>query len=271
MNLPSSSSKKPIITSAHNPTIKFIRHLSQSSKARREHNLFIAEGIHLVQSLVESSLAPHSIIIAQSGQGSDEIQALLSDISSSIPQTFASDTLFRSFSSIHPSVGIVALFSPPQPSFALPATSTLLLEDIQDPGNIGTILRTAVATGITSAYLSPDCASAWSQKALRAGMGAQFGITIYEHTSLVAIVEQTTLTSIATSLDTDSRSLFDLDLTQPIVWILGNEGQGVSQQLRRLASHRAIIPQAKSTIESLNVAAAATVCLYEHFRQLNHL
>jgi TrmH family RNA methyltransferase len=182
-----------------------------------------------------------------------------------------SDTLFESFSSIHASVGIILLFHTTQPEIAdiTLTSSCIVLEDVQDPGNLGTILRTATAAGIKSAILSPQCASAWSPKALRAGMGAQFGITIYEDVDVLQFVTDSPLPTLVTTLSSRSTPLYETDLKKPVAWILGNEGQGVSEALTNAATTHISIPQADTPVESLNVAAAAAICLYEQYRQLH--
>src|SRR5690606_2680245 len=141
------------------------------------------------------------------------------------------------------------------------------LEDIQDPGNMGTILRTAAAVGIQRVLLSPGCASPWSPKALRAGMGAQFSVSIYEETDLFRALQNSTLPVLATVLEPDAASLYDTDLTKPAVWLFGNEGQGISEQLARCATQHIYIPQAATAVQCINVSAAAAICLYEQYRQ----
>lgn len=98
-------------------------------------------------------------------------------------------------------------------------------------------------------------------------MGAQFGLTIYEDTDLAKLIKNTNATTIATTLSSDSQSLYSLDVKKPILWLFGNEGQGVSGRLAKLADIRATIPQAPSSVESLNVASSVAVCLYEQYRQ----
>ena len=128
-------------------------------------------------------------------------------------------------------------------------------------------MRVVAAVGIRKVFLSPDCASVWSPKALRAGMGAQFSLMLHEEVDLPALAERSDIPVLATTLSRQSQSLYALDLARPVLWIFGNEGQGVSQQLTDRATTHVLIPQATNTVESLNVATAAAVCLYEQFRQ----
>lgn len=260
---------EPTITSAGNDTVKQLRKLLSSSKARRDANTYAAEGIHLVQSLIAASYIPTLVVLAESALHNDEIATLLEQLDEQhVRRVVLADSLFASTTSIHAPVGILALFTPKQPTIAeYLAEDAVLLDDIQDPGNLGTILRTTAAVGIQHVFLSAQCASPWSPKALRAGMGAQLSLTIHEDTALTSIVEASTITSFATTLEADSQSLYSLDLIPPSLWIFGNEGQGVSEALASKATVRVAIPQVVTAVESLNVGAATAVCLYEQYRQ----
>lgn len=258
-----------IITSSNNPTVRRLRKLATSSKARREEGGSIASGAHLVRSFLESGRTPTLCIIATSAQANDEVVELVRQFQHGDTQLIElSDTLYESVADVHASVGISIVFA--TPTHAAPATLTrdaLLLDDIQDPGNLGTILRTTAASGVFDIFLSPGCTSVWSPKALRAGMGAQFGLHIYEQANLPGIVQSSRIPTYATILTGDSVDLYSLDLSQPAAWIVGNEGQGISPELAAAASLRIHIPQADTPVESLNVATATAVCLYEQFRQ----
>lgn len=108
-------------------------------------------------------------------------------------------------------------------------------------------------------YLSPSCASAWSPKALRAGIGAQLSLNIYEACSLGAVIRRSSVKVRATSLQATA-SLYEEDLREPSAWLFGNEGQGISAQLEQLLDGKVIISQAETAVESLNVAASVAVC-----------
>lgn len=261
---------EPIITSAANGTIKHIRKLVASSKARREAGEYVAEGIHLVRSFLTSDSTPKLYVCAESALKNPEVTELLQQLEkTSAQRIIVADSLFESLSSVHASVGILIVFAAqPQSDSSEPLTqTTVILEDIQDPGNLGTILRTAAAVGVQDIVVSPGCTSPWSPKALRAGMGAQFGLHIQEATDLPNLVRTATIPTFATTLSSHSVPLYSLQLAQPVAWIFGNEGQGVSSALAQAASQTVLIPQADTPVESLNVAAAAAVCLYEQYRQ----
>lgn len=261
-----------IITSANNPTVKHIRKLLTSNKARRDERQYVAEGIHLVRSFLDTGKSPALYAVAASAIENPEVAGLEGTLGNmNASRVVLADSLFSSLTSIHAQVGILIVFSPDEiaadriPKIA--TDSVLALEDIQDPGNMGTILRTAAAVGIQRVLLSPGCASPWSPKALRAGMGAQFSVSIYEETDLFRALQNSTLPVLATVLEPDAASLYDTDLTKPVVWLFGNEGQGISEQLARCATQHIYIPQAATAVESLNVSAAAAICLYEQYRQ----
>ena len=141
---------------------------------------------------------------------------------------------------------------------------TLILENVQDPGNVGTLLRSAAAAGIQQVVCTKGSASLWSPRVLRAGMGAHFSIKTFENIQLEDILERFEIPVYVTSSHR-STSLYDQDLKQPSVWVLGNEGQGVSEYA--LAHAKAVsIPQPGGQ-ESLNVAIAGSVCFFEMVRQ----
>lgn len=258
-----------IITSPQNPTVRYLRKLATSSKARREEGKTIASGAHLVRSFLESGMFPAICIMATSAHDNDEVVELVAQLQHSETQLLElTDTLYESIADVHASVGISLVFT--TPLRAVPPRlegDAVLLETVQDPGNLGTILRTTAASGITDVFLSPECASPWSPKALRAGMGAQFGLAIHEQVNLSKYIASSNVPIYATTLSNDNISLYDLDLKPASAWLVGNEGQGISSELAAAATKRVRIPQADTPVESLNVAAATAVCLYEQLRQ----
>ncbi|HZV67766.1 MAG TPA: RNA methyltransferase, partial [Telluria sp.] len=134
-----------------------------------------------------------------------------------------------------------------------------------DPGNVGSILRSAAAAGLKQVYCSAGTAFCWSPKVLRAAMGAHFVLDIYENVDLAPLVRAARIPVLATSGYATDR-LYDVDLRRPVAWLLGHEGQGVADDLLSLASHQVVIPHL-GQVESLNVAACAAVCFFEQLRQ----
>jgi TrmH family RNA methyltransferase len=143
--------------------------------------------------------------------------------------------------------------------------SAVLLDGVQDPGNVGSILRSAGAAGITQVFCSPGTAFCWSPKVLRAAMGAHFVLEIFENVDLAELIRHSQTAVLAMSGYAEQK-LYDVDLRQPVGWLLGHEGQGVAADLMALATHQVVIPHA-GQVESLNVAAAAAVCFFEQLRQ----
>jgi TrmH family RNA methyltransferase len=180
--------------------------------------------------------------------------------------TLLSDSLYDSLSTVESPTGVLASVRTPAPRPApADARLVLLLDDIQDPGNVGTLLRSAAAAGADHVLLSPGCAFAWSPKVLRAAMGAHFVVNVVEGADLAAWVGAYKGTSIALDGRGD-KSLYDLDLRANVALLVGNEGAGLSAALRAAASTRARIP-ISTRMESLNAAAAGTVALFEAARQ----
>jgi TrmH family RNA methyltransferase len=142
----------------------------------------------------------------------------------------------------------------------------VLLEDVQDPGNLGSILRSTAAAGIRQVYLSAQCADLWSPRVLRAGMGAHFHLDCFAGVDLGGFAATFPGRLIATHLAA-RQSVFEVDLTGQIGLIFGNEGAGLSRALLDKVASVVAIPMPGQT-ESLNIAAAAAVCLFERVRQL---
>ncbi len=253
------------IASRDNALYKTLARLASSSRARREQGAALLDGPHLVATFRASGGTVETLVASESGHGRREIRALF-DATPARARVVLSDRLFDSLAQVATPTGILAVVRTPAAT-ALPREleTCLLLEGLQDPGNLGSILRTAVAAGVRQVFLGTGCAFAWAPKVLRAGQGAHFGLTIHEGVALAALAARFQGTVIATDPHADT-SLFDLDLTGPVAWVFGAEGAGVSPELGVAATVRARIPM-PGPAESLNVAAAAAVCLFEQVRQ----
>ena len=253
------------ITSAHNPLIKKLVQLSNKQSARTKSNLTILDGVHLTREYLTKIGKPELCVVSE-GVRSAEVTEILADCNSrririvEIPKS-----LFMKISPVIDGVGILFLIKIPEASDVNPFTETLILENIQDPGNLGTILRSAAAFGVEQIICSIGTVSAWSPKVLRSGMGAHFELKIFEKCNLKDEISRLKMPIFATSLEAD-KSIYDEDLNGPKAWIFGNEGAGVSEDIQKLATKKVKIPHS-TKIESLNVAMAATVCLSESWRQ----
>jgi TrmH family RNA methyltransferase len=174
-------------------------------------------------------------------------------------------TLFKSLSELPSPTGVMALVSIPDSKAMRHNGLCLLLDGVQDPGNVGSILRTAAAAGVDQVLLSDHCADLWSPKVLRAGMGAHFVLNLVERADLLQFADGFNGAIAALMLD-DAKDLYAAPLTGDLALIMGSEGQGVSADMAALATLRLTIPM-QPGIESLNVGAAAAICLYERVRQ----
>lgn len=253
------------ITSRDNATFKLLRSLAESSRERRKQGKTLIDGMHLVTAYAEHFGLPELLAVSEAGTGQDEIRRFLKLHHKAAPLCF-SDALFAEISPVATPTGILALISVPAPKPRMKeGGSCVLLDAVQDAGNLGSILRSAAAAGISDIFLGPGCAQAWSPRVLRAAMGAHFALCIHEHAALEKVLRDHSGCSISASLQGDI-TIYQLDLTGPVAWIFGNEGAGLSGELEKLAQHSALIPMSGKT-ESLNVAAAAAVCLFEEVRQ----
>jgi TrmH family RNA methyltransferase len=183
-----------------------------------------------------------------------------------IEPVLVADEVFGAMSTLAQGVGIAFVIATPRPS--LPERiegDVMFLDRIQDPGNVGTLLRSGAAAGIPTVITAPGTAWCWSPKVLRAGMGAHFHLEIHESAAWDSVRDRLAGRVLGTRLQ-ESASLFELDLIAPTVWVFGSEGEGVSANLAPDVDQWVRIPQTDG-VESLNVATAAAVCLFEQRRQ----
>lgn len=254
------------ITSADNPTVKLLHELATSSRERRRLGQTLLDGVHLVETWLARVGVPRLLAVSESGRERAEISALLRRVGEGSNCVLLSDALFARVSPVDTPAGILALVDiPPAPVAKVGAQSCVVLDAIQDAGNLGTLLRTAAAAGLRDVLLGEGCAQAWSPRVLRAGMGAHLGLAVREHAPLAVMLADFAGEIVATSLDAGD-SLYDLDLRRPVAWLFGNEGAGLSPAVAALATRRVRIPMPGAS-ESLNVSAAAAVCLFEQVRQ----
>jgi len=259
-----------VIQSRDNPLYRRMRRLLDGAGAaraqRRGEVSVVLEGIHLCQMWLRHVGEPeYAVFDAQALQRHAEITALYEQLAGA-RRALLSPALAASLSQVAHGPGVYFLAHAPRPAMPQRITqSAICLDRIQDPGNVGTLLRTAAAAGVSCACLGRGSASAWSNKALRAGQGAQFAMTIFEDVELLPLCQNADLPILGTALH-DAVSLYAAKLPQHCLWLFGNEGQGVAPELLRLADLRLTIPQS-AAVESLNVAAAAAVCLFEQRRQ----
>ena len=253
-----------LITSDKNQTVKLAKALLTQARQRKKLAQTVLEGAHLIDAALRSHYPFVHILIAESTSTHPEVQQILSRLTTDMSVLTLSDALYKSIRSLGSGIDIMAIIKVPAPSLPIISTDCLILNDVQDNGNVGTLLRTAAAVGIHTILCTHATAQAWSPKTLRAGMGAQFALTIYEGLSNQDILDKVTVPLLATSSHTDTL-IYEHNLCTPIAWVMGHEGQGVSDMLMQCATPIAL-PQPNGQ-ESLNVAIAGSLCLYETLRQ----
>lgn len=254
------------IVSRDNAHFRDVKKLCHSSRERRKAGRIVLDGMHLVESYIDTLGLPEEVLVSEAGMTRSEISRFLDGGVSGMVLTVLADALFAELATVDTPSGIMAIVALPRCKHGLnQEADAVLLDGIQDPGNLGSILRTAAAAGFRQVLLSADCAQAWSPKTLRAAMGAHFLLDIHESSDLPAFLAGYRGQSLATVLE-NSDALHSLDLTHPVAWVFGCEGLGVRPEVAELAKRRVRIPMPGKT-ESLNVAAAAAVCLFETVRQ----
>lgn len=253
------------ISSTDNPRFRDLARLLQSGRERRKSGLALLEGVHLVEAYHQQRGLPEQLIVNEERRNEAEIVTLLAKLAPLEVLEF-STKLFAKLSSVDTPTGILAVIqAPARSSIPEQPGPCVILEGIQDPGNLGSILRSTAAAGIREIYLSRHCTDAWSQRVLRAGMGAHFLLDIHDGIEIHALACRFPGRIIATHLHAQ-QSIYDTDLLGNIGLVFGNEGAGLSRAVLDAAKEIVTIPMPGAT-ESLNIAAAAAVCLFERVRQ----
>jgi TrmH family RNA methyltransferase len=252
--------KHQVISSRGNQHFKHLKKLNESPRYRHEVQQTILDGMHLIESYAERFGSPDSIALIEGGH-IDQIASYLNENTQVLEFPAG---LFSEIAPVISPTGILASINIPHLEPPKKQNCILLLEDIQDPGNLGSILRSASASGVDLVFLSDHCADLWSPKVLRGGQGAHFHLPCIEKANFSDITKIFTGKIFATTLS--GKSIFQEDLKGPVAFIFGNEGNGIHSETMRLTSHSIHIPMEKG-IESLNVSAAVSVCLYEKYRQ----
>jgi TrmH family RNA methyltransferase len=255
-----------MLTSTQNPLAKQIRKLHRS-KERRSQGLCLLEGSHLLQEVcaigvrldvlcyTEAWQDRNPTVFQQAAQLADRIECVSPELLKSISTTVEPD-------------GVLAI-APRQHQTAIPIRSLgLVLETIQDPGNLGTMIRTAAAVGADGLLLSHDCVELDNPKVLRASAGQWFRLPMATTSDLASMLQQYRSQGfqVVATLPTAKQTLWDIDFTQPSLIVMGNEGAGLSPEVAAIADVSVTIPLAPN-VESLNVAIAAALILYEVKRQ----
>jgi len=253
---------EPVTLSARdNPLLVRLRKLARDPGAYRKFSLLWLEGEHLCSALQARGLQPVQAVVADSAWALPGLRAL----SCWAPRVVrVSDALFDGFSALESPARMGFLLTLPEAPMIDPDAATVVLDRVQDAGNVGSILRSAAAFGVRQVLALQGTAGLWSPKVLRSGMGAHFGLRLVEGLQIDDLMALQ-LPLVGTCLDTDTL-LPSAALPQPCAWVLGHEGQGVAPALLARCALTVRIPQPGGE-ESLNVAAAAAVCFYESLRR----
>lgn len=255
------------ISSRDNPLYKDLKQLASSASARKKAGRTILDGVHLCQSFLQHAGVPEYCVISDASIDLPEVGALIHACESkNVNCIVLPDNMYQIMSQVENGIGMMFVIKTPQHTSPTNLTSNaVVLDNLQDPGNLGSILRSAAGAGIEQVFCSIGTASAWSPKVLRAGMGAHFALQIYESVDLYALLREAAIPVLATSSHT-STTIYQVNLNRPVAWLFGHEGQGVDPALMALATEKVTIPQ-RDAIESLNVAASAAICFFEQVRQ----
>lgn len=273
-----------VITSPTNPRISKLRDL-HTTRGRKKSGLFLMEGIHLLEVLLDAGIMPQEVyyqpdVLQRTARGRALFARLLhaSDIA---PERLVevSERVMGKLGEVQTTLGVVSVlsldaFAPARLRARRPAMqrpALLILDDLADPGNMGTILRTALAADVDEVLLTSNCVDCFSPKVVRAAAGAHVALPIATDLSWAAIAERVAIHCANTprvllAEAGGKQTYYEQDLTEPFALIIGNEAHGPSEEARSLATLTITIPLANG-VESLNAAMAAGIVLYEAVRQ----
>lgn len=250
-----------VLRSRGNPLLLRLRRLALDGTAYRKQGEVWVEGEHLGSAALARGWALARVVIAESAA---ELPRLRHLIDAAHHCTVVADDRYRELSTLDSPSQIGCVLELPEIPAIDASLETVVLDRVQDPGNVGSVLRSAAGLGVAQVLATRGTAALWSPKVLRAAMGAHFGLRLVEGLS-AADVAQASLGLVTTSSH-QGVPLPEAPLPAPCAWVFGHEGQGVDETLAEHCTHRVSIPLPGGE-ESLNVAAAAAICLYEAMRR----
>jgi len=252
-----------MITSAHNPKVQLVHSLLGRPKERREAKAFVAEGVRLVEEALSTGWSMQFVLYAPGlGERGRELIKML--VAKNIEVEQVSDTLLNSISETETSQGILAVLDHSLPSIPQSLNFVLIPDSIRDPGNLGTLLRTADAAAVQAVFLPPETTDAFAPKVVRAGMGAHFRLPIH---SLTWEEIRTATRSLKVYLaDMQGSPCWQADFRLPLALIVGGEADGATEAARKLSNMSVSIPM-PGKAESLNAGVAGEILLFEVVRQ----
>jgi TrmH family RNA methyltransferase len=253
-----------MITSRQNSKIKKAIQLSSQAKLRKSETAFVAEGIRILEESLHSSTQPDFILYTDSLD--QRGKSLLSKFKEQkIPCEQVSLDLFKEISSTETPQGMLAVIPIPSPVFPKDPDLVLILDEIRDPGNMGTLMRTSLAAGVDLVILTKGSVDPYSPKVVRSGMGAHFRLPVIKSTweEIPSLIPGVKFVLAEMNADQD---LWSADLTGAVGLIIGSEAHGAGEMASRIADLRVRIPM-DSRAESLNAAVAGAILIYETRRQ----
>ena len=257
-----------IISSKDNELIKHIKKL-KDKKHRDESNEYIIEGVKLIEEAVKENARIKKIIVCEDTTRTYEIPTHIMYEIAKYECVYVTDKIFASITQVTNPQGIMAIIEKGDTDAQIDYTQDIIvaLDDVQDPGNLGTILRTVDSIGLNQIIVSKGTADAFNSKVVRSTMGAIFRVKIIEVENLPQSIKEMRrhhFKLMVTSLQTEN-SIYDIKFNKKII-VIGNESNGVSKEIQEMADEKAKIPMLGKT-ESLNASVAAGVVMYEYVRQ----
>ena len=252
-----------VITSSQNPKIKQVRALLGRAKERREAGAFVVEGVRLLEEAANSNWELWFALYDESlSERGVRLVEKLEDKRVEIEKV--ESRLLQSLSETETPQGIFAVFRLKQLPIPNSLNFVLIPDQIRDPGNLGTLLRSAAAAGVQTVLLPPETTDPFAPKVVRSGMGAHFRLPI--HSMKWEEIQAQTRDLQVYLADMDGQSCWETDLRQPLALIIGGEAEGESEEARKLATQKISIPMA-GNVESLNAGVAGSVLMFEVVRQ----
>lgn len=257
-----------VITSKDNDIIKHIKKLSEK-KYREQNNCYIIEGIKLVEEAINENAKIDKIVICEETIKTPEISKELMNKITKYDCIYVTEKIFKTLTQVINPQGILAVIKKREDNASIKYNEDIIvvLDDIQDPGNLGTILRTVDSAGLTQLVVSKGTADAYNPKVVRSSMGAIFRVQVIEKEDIKETIENMKNNDyevLITSLQTES-SIYDIDYKRKVI-VIGNEANGVSKDIQEIADKKVKIPMLGKT-ESLNASVATGIILYEYVRQ----
>lgn len=252
-----------VITSSQNPKLKLVRSLMGRAKDRREENAFVVEGVRLVEEALSVGWKFKYTLYSDglSERGEDLLNRLKAK---DIDVDDVAGDLLQKLSDTETPQGILAVLELTELPIPDALDFILIPDQIRDPGNLGTLLRTAAAAGVQAVLLPPETTDAFAPKVLRAGMGAHFRLPV--HSLTWEEIKTRTSNMEVYIADMDGASCWETDLRKPLALVIGSEAEGASDEAQRLAHGKISIPMS-GEVESLNAGVAGSVLMFEVVRQ----